>query len=143
MQIFRLRSPVQRILAVLMLLGLLFQVQTGLACEMSGHSMPVDECCCDDMKASRDLTDWSMGDGSCCDIRSELSLKEPDTSREQPAIISKSATVELPGTAPYLIPAIIWPEDFFTTGALPFPAASPAVFPSGTKTYLTTQRLRI
>lgn len=167
---FRPRSRRQRIFAILMLLGLLFQVQTVLACQMMGATVPAEHCCCEGMAQKRAensstgqndsherIDSLELNDGleqtavksnlqtgdSCCVLDAELTLKEPDLGRDLPAIIQPIDDLELPEISVYLLLAAIWPEDLADSGSHVSWTYAPRLSLPGTKTYLSTQRLRI
>lgn len=160
---FRQRSRRQRIFAILMLLGLLFQVQTVLACQMMGTTVPADHCCCEGMAQKgaeklesenssvgqkngleqKAMQSDSTADESCCALDTELTLKEPDLGRDLPAIVQPVDDFELPEMAAYLLLAAIWPEDLADSSSQISWTYSPRLSLPGTKTYLSTQRLRI
>lgn len=159
----RRRSRRQRIFAILMLLGLLFQVQTVLACQMMETPVPVDHCCCEGMaqKATDKLNGETSSSGqksnieqktvqadprtddSCCEFGAELTLKEPDLGRDLPAIVQSVDGFDLPETSAYLLLAAIWPEEQAASRFQISRTYSPQLSLPGTKTYLSTQRLRI
>lgn len=138
---FRHPSRQQRILAILMLLGLLFQVQTVLACQMMDAKMPAEQCCCDDVKMNPSQ-EQSEPQGPCCKADAELTLKEPDLDKKSLALVQSSPSVELAEIVPLLLLAAIWPEEVSSDAHGKW-AGTPQYTPSSTKIYLSTQRLRI
>lgn len=138
----RHRSQKQRILAILMLLGLLFQVQTVLACQMLGTSVPAERCCCDHAEPSKNASDQHAED-DCCELDTELSLKEPDLEKTQLALVQSSPALDLPEAVAVILIVAIWHDELSDSALQASWAASPLSALSGSKTYLSTQRLRI
>lgn len=139
---FRHRSRQQRILAILMLLGLLFQVQTVLACQMTGANMPVEHCCCDDAKPTENVSD-QRAEQICCEIDTELSLKDPNLQEELPAVLRAPPTLELPDAVAVMLLVAFWPSEGVGSTSKINWVDTPQQGLLGTKTYLTTRRLRI
>lgn len=159
---FRSSSRRQRIFAILMMLSLLFQVQTAVACQMMEATVPAHDCCCEEMAhedkkrgaehtiaseqnslQQKVLQSESQSEESCCVLDAQLTLKEPDLSKDLPAIIQAVDDFELPEMSAYLLLAAIWPKDLADSSS-PISWIHPPQFRlSGTKTYLSTQRLRI
>lgn len=123
-----------------MLLGLLLQVQTVFACPMMNIEVTVEHCCCE---REQSMLNQNSADDSCCELQNKLTLKEPDLDKDLPVIVQKPSAVELPNVAPYLLPSVIWPDDFFIAGAHVTWTERPNTSHPGTRTYLSTQRLRI
>jgi hypothetical protein len=124
-----------------MMLGLLLQVQVAFACEMVDSISAIEHCCCDEMEPTQDPLDL-QGD-PCCKFHNELVLKGADLEKEPPAAVRAQPAHELPSIDPYILLAALWPKE-------PAPAELSVVWHSlpdsadpGTKTYLSTLRLRI
>lgn len=145
---FERASRQHRIFAILMLLGLLFQVQTVLACQMTGTSQPVEHCCCDHAKPSEhtkpsDHTPDQHAEDACCELDTELSLKEPDLEKEQLAVVQSPPTVDVSEAVVLVLLAAIWQEGFSDSAPRTSWLDEPPPGVPGSKTYLSTQRLRI
>lgn len=118
-------------------------VTTGYACRMDGLDVVRAVCCCPqahkahhvadaDVKASVQADDES----SCCDIVASTALDD------QHGVLTQVAALDLPVFAP--LPAFTWNviEPATRLIAMPPPARGPPLG-SGTRTYLTTARLRL
>jgi hypothetical protein len=151
MNLFRTANWHKKATVVLVLLGLLLQVQTVFACQMMDHSGPIEHCCCGEMAAHKQsdnqVDNQSDHDqtrtSACCDISSGLSFKAGDLENEDPIAIQSHSAFELPPAALVFLLVSLWPE---TAG----PPSSPDLWDldtkpgsPGTATYLSTLRLRI
>jgi hypothetical protein len=129
---------------LLLLLGMLIQVQPVLACEMSGHTMPVDACCCDGVMPESPSKDSAPAEDACCEVQSSLALKEPGLDKELPAVLPKPPDVELSSDAlVFVVFSTLWADPFSSESKLPPDIPSSFASRVGAKTYLHTQRLRI
>jgi hypothetical protein len=167
MRSFRQKHLRQRLLAIVMLLGLLLQVQTVLACQMLGAEMEMavgvhdhhaashsgshshldhgPDCCCADVAvADRHASaDTEAHTEDCCYVSSELTLKKGSSGSEPPMLAPKPPNQEPPEAAIALILAALWPDELFgQQSAVAIDIYADRGAP-GTKTYLSTQRLRI
>jgi hypothetical protein len=124
-----------------MMMGLLLQVQVAFACEMADSISAIEHCCCDGMKPKQDPLDL-QGD-PCCKLHNGLVLKGAGLEKEPPAAVRAQPAHELPSIYAYILLAALWPEE---------PASAELNIvrhdlrdsaDPGTKTYLSTLRLRI
>lgn len=128
---------------VLVLLNLLFHVQTVFACKMMEHAGSIEACCCD--KTDLISTDIQVPEiyTPCCDIGTELTVKGVDTNKKQPLLPFFQASLDLPPAIFVLLSVSVWP-DFVPSLSSPPPwdlNSNPD--DPGTQTYLSTLRLRI
>lgn len=138
---FRKHQHFQKILVVMVFLGLLLQVQTVFACQMMDHGGLAKDCCCDEMKAMKGSDDTQESSSPCCDFSSELTFKGTDLEDEDPVVVQSQASFELPQATFILILTSLWqiePDRFYQQ---PFWDTEPGH--PGTDTYLSTLRLRI
>lgn len=104
--------------------------------------MVEEHCCCEHTQSREDVSEQQAED-TCCKLNTELSLKEPDLEKAQLALVQAPPAVELPEAAAVIFIVAIWHDALIS---LPSQASwnEPSFFASsGTKTYLSTQRLRI
>tara|TARA_B100000676_G_scaffold286813_1_gene316767 strand:+ start:608 stop:1051 length:444 start_codon:yes stop_codon:yes gene_type:complete len=137
-----LRKDHKSLLINLLLLGLLFQVQTVFACQMvESHRGLATDCCCESMAMPSDEAPMPDHNGGCCDLENTLSLKDSDD--ETPSIVQARLLPDLPEAS---LAFVLVSLDF-----LPEPTAAPsgqADFRDnpgdpGSLTWLETRRLRI
>lgn len=136
------RKDHKGILINLLLLGLLFQVQTVFACQMvESHRGLASDCCCEEMVMPGDDASVLTVASDCCDLENTLSLKDSDD--ETPSIVQARLLPDLPEAS---LAFVLVSLDF-----LPEPTAAPsgqADFRDnpgdpGSLTWLETRRLRI
>lgn len=136
------RQHRQRALIGLILLGLLFQVQTVFACQMvDTHRGLASDCCCESMTMASDEAPMPDHDGSCCDLENTLSLKDSDD--DSPSIVQARLVPDLPeaSLAFVLVSLDLLPEVTAAPSALVAIGDSPG--DPGSHTWLKTRRLRI
>ena len=127
----------------LLLLALLFQVQTVFACQMvESHRGLASDCCCESMAMPSDEAPMpDHNNGGCCDVENTLSLKDSDD--ESPSIVQARLVPDLPeaSLAFVLVSLDLLPEPT----AAPFGLADFRDNPGdpGSLTWLKTRRLRI
>lgn len=133
----------RRFISLLLVISLSW-VTTGYACRMDGLNTVRSVCCCPN---GHEAPDHAMPDAtaaveadvssSCCDVVADAALDD-----QQPGLLAQVPALDLPAAA--LLPSMSWnlidPETR-TVAALP-PVRGPPLG-SGTRTYLTTARLRL
>lgn len=135
--------PMRRFISLLLVISLSW-VTTGYACRMDGLDVVRAECCCPNGHEARD---HAMPDAkaaveaeatsSCCDVVADAALDH-----QQPGLLAQLPALDLPAVA--LLPSTSWnlvEPAARTVAALP-PVRGPPLG-SGTRTYLTTARLRL
>lgn len=133
----------RRFLSILLAITLSW-VTTGYACQMDGLNVVRAVCCCphrhDSPHAARaqSKTPIALGDKApCCDVVTHAALDD-----QQPGVPAQAPALDLPHfAAPPVMPWSISEPAARSIATLP-PARGPP-FGSGTRTYLTTARLRL
>lgn len=135
------------------LFTLLFQIQTVFACSMQGVMQATGSCVCEHMcepssdvahsndhiTASDIVAKASISD--CCTIASiELAIT---TDTDSPVIVSSLASLEPPMLSPILLFAMVWDDHQLPRTKSAVAQQTSFLSDSGTKTWLSTQRLRI
>lgn len=136
------RQHRQRALIGLILLGLLFQVQTVFACQMvETHRGLALDCCCESMAMVSDEAPMPDHDGGCCDLENTLSLKDSDN--DSRPIVQARLVPDLPeaSLAFVLVSLDLLPEVTAAPSALVAIGDNPG--DPGSHTWLETRRLRI
>lgn len=136
------RQHRQRALIGLILLVLLFQVQTVFACQMvETHRGLASDCCCESMAMPSGEAPMPDHDGSCCDLENTLSLKDSDD--DSPSIVQARLVPDLPeaSLAFVLVSLDLLPEVTAAPSALVAIGDNPG--DPGSHTWLETRRLRI
>ncbi|WP_290539426.1 hypothetical protein [Alcanivorax sp.] len=136
------RQHRQRALIGLILLGLLFQVQTVFACQMvDTHRGLASDCCCESMAMASDEAPMPDRNGGCCDLENTLSLKDSDN--DSPSIVQARLVPDLPeaSLAFVLVSLDLLPDVTAAPSALVAIGDNPA--DPGSHTWLETRRLRI
>ncbi|MCK5887253.1 hypothetical protein [Alcanivorax jadensis] len=136
------RQHRQRALIGLILLGLLFQVQTVFACQMvDTHRGLASDCCCESMAMTSDEAPMPDRNGGCCDLENTLSLKDSDN--DSPSIVQARLVPDLPeaSLAFVLVSLDLLPDVTAAPSALVAIGDNPV--DSGSHTWLETRRLRI
>lgn len=137
------RHQLTRILTIFMTLSLLVQAQAVMACQMLEVSevMAASECCCHEGGDRHHAVAVDAQQLPCCDVTTELSLKQPEPHKHTPTL--PDSTPEPSAPLWVVVMAALW----LTEAA---PAAPPTNWPTpdalaaaGSGTYLTTHRLRI
>lgn len=132
----------RRFISLLLIISLSW-VTTGYACRMDGLDMVRAVCCC---PHGHEAPDHVMPDATaakadapsnCCDVVADAALDH-----QQPGLLAQVPALDLPAVA--LLPSTSW--DLIdpatrTLAALPLVRGPP--LGSGTRTYLTTARLRL
>lgn len=126
----------------LVLFQLLFQAQTVFACQMMDHSGPIENCCCDDMDFRDANVDTLEAHGICCDIGSELTIKDGDANKEKPILLLSQVSFDPPRTSFVVLLVTLWP-DLQSLSSSPDWDFKADPKHSGSLTYLSTLRLRI
>lgn len=129
-------------LAALLLWSLLFQIQTVFACQMMEHSGPIEDCCCDDMAINESADEASDNRSECCDISNELTLKA-DAGEQQPATVFSRSSLDPPPVTLVFLLVTLWPELVQSQPSLVIWDLETNPGHPGTRTYLSTLRLRI
>lgn len=124
---------------ILLLLSLLFQVRTVFACQMMASSEPTAHCCCNHVELTEK---HQYASESCCELSAKLTLKEPDLDKEFPVVVPAQPALDLPDAASFLLTAG-WPEEVFVSTDNISYISTPRFGLSGSRTYLSTHRLRI
>lgn len=133
----------RRFISLLLIISLSW-VTTGYACRMDGLDMVRAVCCCPhghkapnhampDAKAAVE----AEAPSNCCDVVADAALDD-----QQPGLLAQVPSLDLPAVAP--LPSTSWnliDPATHTVAALP-PVPGPPLG-SGTRTYLTTARLRL
>ena len=136
---------------VLVLLGLLFQVQTVFACQMMDMNEPMEQCCCDDSEPMASTTDSKIFDSStmdCCDIDFNIKVANINANNDEGNKTDDFALRLRPDIKPFIDVLIVVVATIYTELAIApdaFIAYETGFAPanSGTTTYLASQRLRI
>lgn len=143
MNALRTGNWTKKVLAALLLCGLLFQIQTVFACQMMDHSGPIEHCCCDNMAANQYSDEATKEQSKCCDISNEVTIKAADTDGGGPVALSSHSSLDPHSATLVFLLVTLWPE-------LVQPQSSPIIRDlnddpghPGTQTYLSTLRLRI
>lgn len=142
----RLSKPIhsmRNLISIFLALSLSW-VTTGYACQMDGLNMVRAMCCCkhghQEHQAKRDdLSSASVSAEKtrCCDVVSSSALGD-----QQPGAIAKVPSLDLPAFT--ILPVTMWvvAEPAPRLVSAPPPARGPPAG-TGTRTYLTTARLRL
>lgn len=134
----------RRLIALLLILSL-SSVSTGYACRMDGLNVVRAVCCCPHARKAPDDAAPALGkasvgrdhDSKCCDVVVDAALDD-----QQPGLVAPVPALDLPAIA--LLPATDWNQiDLATASVAKLPPARGPPLGSGTRTYLTTARLRI
>lgn len=133
----------RRFISLLLVISLSW-VTTGYACRMDGLNVVRAECCCPN---EHEAPDHAMPDAKataeaeaasgCCDVVADTVLDH-----QQPGLLAEVPALDLPAVA--LLTSALWiliDPATRTVAALP-PVRGPPPG-SGTRTYLTTARLRL
>ena len=133
----------RRIISLLLVISLSW-VTTGYACQMDGLDVVRAVCCCPHGHKAHDAAEADpaaavdAGDQApCCDVVASAALDD-----QQPGVLAQVLALDLPGFA--LLPATPW--NATAPGGVSVVTLPPARGPplgSGTRTYLTTARLRL
>ncbi len=136
------RQHRQRALIGLILLGLLFQVQTVFACQMvETHRGLASDCCCESMAMPSDEAPMPDHNSGCCDLENTLSLKDSDN--DSPSIVQARLVPDLPEAALafVLVSLDLLPDVTAAPSALVAIGDNPG--DPGSHIWLETRRLRI
>lgn len=135
----------RRVLSVLLAISLSW-VTTGYACRMDGLRIVRAACCCPHAheapksataKAKSEKRVGVGDDAPCCKVVAHAALGD-----QQPGVASQAPTLDLPPfAASHPMPWSVSEPAVRTIATLP-PARGPPLG-SGTRTYLTTARLRL
>jgi len=134
----------RRFIALLLILSL-SSVTTGYACRMDGLNVVRAVCCCPHARKAPDaagpaLIKSSVGrdrDSKCCAVVADTALDD-----QQPGLVAQVPALDLPALA--LLPPTLWNLiDPATRLVARLPPARGPPLGSGTRTYLTTARLRL
>ncbi len=126
----------------LLLLGLLFQVQTVFACQMvESHRGLASDCCCEEMIMPDGEGVMLADDGGCCDLESTLSLKGSDD--DSASILQVRLLPDHPEAllAFVLVSLSLLPEPTAASSGLADFRDKPG--DPGSLTWLETRRLRV
>lgn len=153
MHLLKLSISAKQWLTVVTLFTLLFQIQTVFACSMQDVMQTAGACVCEHMcdpaSANAHSNDHlSAADiaaaaptSDCCTLTSiELAIT---TDTDSPALVSSVASLDPPSLSALLLFAIVWSDHRPQRAKSAVAQKSSFLSDSGTKTWLSTQRLRI
>ncbi|MBN4055611.1 hypothetical protein JYU12_02585 [bacterium AH-315-K03] len=136
-----MHNSYKKVLIALLLLSVLFQVQTVFACQMMDHSGPLEQCCCGEMATQKNTLNDKADAVGCCDISSELTVKVGDPEEGSSLVIQSNFLIELAHSLFFVLYPSFWFEASFPLLTLDVWDLKPNS--AGTQTYLSTLRLRI
>jgi hypothetical protein len=137
------RTPMRQFISLLLVVSLSW-VTTGYACRMDGLDVVRAVCCCPQAHTAHSAAETDDQDpqqiedeSGCCDVVASTALDE-----EQPGVLTQATALDLPVFAS--LPVAAW--NVIEPAARPLGLPPPARGPpsgSGTRTYLSTARLRL
>lgn len=133
----------KRLAACLVILSLLLNVETVFACQMMGHSGPIEHCCCDEMKQQKAAGAMKAAT-VCCDFDTELTVKLIDIDKDKPFVFVDSYAFDPPAwLAISLLFFLLWSALIRSLPGLFLSRPDGDPGHVGTQTWLSTSRLRI